>query len=122
MAITTETILNTANQAMTDLKGKDIVHLDVRGVASMTDHMLVATGTSNRHVRAIAEAVALQAKRAGMAPLGVEGDSNSDWVLVDLGDVIVHVMQAQARKFYDIEGLWDKALEDNAPEVLLAED
>ena len=122
MALSTDVILEIARNAIEDLKGKDIVHLDVRGMASITDHMLIVTGNSNRHVRSIAEEVALQAKRAGIAPLGVEGDASSDWVLVDLGDVIVHVMQAHARDFYDIERLWDAALEDNAPEVLLADD
>jgi ribosome-associated protein len=98
--------------ALDDLKGQQVVQLDVRGLSSVTDFMMVVTGTSNRHVKALANAVALQAKKHGLAPLGVEGEKTADWVLIDLGDVIVHIMQAEARQFYDLEQLWNPALQE----------
>ncbi len=122
MPTSVDTLLELVTEALDDMKGKDIVTLDVRGLSTVTDYMVIATGTSNRHVKSLAEEVALQAKKAGYAPLGVEGEMANDWVLADLGDVIVHVMQADAREFYDLERLWDPALQDNAPEALLADD
>lgn len=93
--------------AIEDLKGIDVRLLDVRAQTPMTDAMLVCTGTSNRHVRSIAENVIKQAKDRGHAARGVEGLTTSEWVLVDLGEVLVHVMQAQTRAFYQLEKLWD---------------
>ena len=122
MAKSVDVLLELVTDALEDMKGKDIVHLDVRGLSSVTDYMVIATGTSNRHVKSLAEEVSFKAKQAGYAPLSVEGEMNSDWVLADLGDVIVHVMQTDARSFYDLERLWDPALQDNAPEALLADD
>jgi ribosome-associated protein len=92
--------------ALEDLKGQDIRVLDVRGKTSITDVLVLATGTSNRHVKALAEAVVEQAKAAGQRPLGVEGQDTAEWVLVDLVDVVVHVMLAQVRDFYNLEKLW----------------
>ena len=117
-----EALLELVTEALDDMKGKDIVTMDVRGLSTVTDYMVIATGTSNRHVKSLAEEVAFKAKQAGFAPLGVEGETANDWVLADLGDVIVHVMQADAREFYDLERLWDPALQDDAPEALLADD
>lgn len=122
MAKSVDVLLELVTDALEGMKGKDIVHLDVRGLSSVTDYMVIATGTSNRHVKSLAEEVSFKAKQAGYAPLSVEGEMNSDWVLADLGDVIVHVMQTDARSFYDLERLWDPALQDNAPEALLADD
>jgi ribosome-associated protein len=122
MAKSVDVLLELVTDALEGMKGKDIVHLDVRGLSSVTDYMVIATGTSNRHVKSLAEEVSFKAKQAGFAPLSVEGEMNSDWVLADLGDVIVHVMQTDARSFYDLERLWDPALQDNAPEALLADD
>jgi len=122
MAKSVDVLLALVTDALEGMKGKDIVHLDVRGLSSVTDYMVIATGTSNRHVKSLAEEVSFKAKQAGFAPLSVEGEMNSDWVLADLGDVIVHVMQTDARGFYDLERLWDPALQDNAPEALLADD
>jgi len=122
MAKSVDVLLELVTDALEGMKGKDIVHLDVRGLSSVTDYMVIATGTSNRHVKSLAEEVSFKAKQAGYAPLSVEGEMNSDWVLADLGDVIVHVMQTEARGFYDLERLWDPALQDNAPEALLADD
>lgn len=92
--------------ALNDLKGRDIQVLDVRDKTSITDVMVIASGTSNRHVRSLADAVIDKAKQAGHAPLGIEGESVGEWVLVDLLDVVVHVMQPQTRAFYSLEKLW----------------
>lgn len=101
-----EQLRDLAFQTLDDMKGRDIVVLDVRGKSTITDFMVIASGTSNRHVRSLAEDVALKAKQAGMPPLGVEDDQSGEWVLVDLGDVIVHVMQPATRDFYNLEKLW----------------
>lgn len=93
--------------AIEDIKGLQVNVLDVRELTTITDHMVMATGTSNRHVKSIADNVIAQAKQHGTRPLGVEGVEAGEWVLVDLGDVVVHVMQAQARAFYQLEKLWD---------------
>lgn len=92
--------------ALEEVKGKDIVRLDVRKMTSVTDYMVVASGTSNRHVKALAEAVAEKAKEAGHRPSGVEGEDGSEWVLLDLGDTLVHVMLPRVREFYNLEKLW----------------
>lgn len=93
-------------KAMEDLKAEDIVELDVRDKTSIADYLFIASGTSSRHVRSIANNVVVEAKNAGLKPLGVEGELEAEWVLVDLGDIIVHVMQPQVREFYDLESLW----------------
>jgi ribosome-associated protein len=93
--------------AVEDIKGLDVKVLDVAALTTITDHMVVCTGTSNRHVKSIADNVIQQAKEAGYRPLGVEGHDAGEWVLVDLADAVVHVMQAQARAFYQLEKLWD---------------
>ena len=102
----TENIIELVHNALEDMKAKDIVDMDVRGRSSITDHMIVASGTSKRHVGATAEEVIIKAKAAGLMPLGTEGQNAGDWVLVDLGDVVVHVMMPDAREFYDLERLW----------------
>lgn len=102
----TEKIIELVHGALEDMKAKDVVDLDVRERSSITDYMIVASGTSKRHVAAVAEEVIIKAKAAGVMPLGSEGQSSSDWVLVDLGDVVVHVMMPDARSFYDLERLW----------------
>jgi ribosome-associated protein len=102
----TEQLKTTAIQALEDLKGTDIVEYDVREMTSITDVMLIASGTSDRHVKSLADAVVMACKKAGVAPLGVEGEREGEWVLVDLGDVVVHVMQPRIREFYALEKLW----------------
>jgi ribosome-associated protein len=89
-----------------DMKARDIAILDVRGKTSITDIMIVASGTSSRHVKSIAEAVAFQAKLAGEPPLGTEGVQDGEWALVDLNGVVLHVMQPKVRDFYKLERLW----------------
>lgn len=93
--------------ALEDVKGQDIRVLDVRDMTNIADYMVVATGTSPRQVRALAERAAEAARLQGERPRGLEGLSTSEWVLLDLGDVIVHVMQAATRDFYQLEKLWE---------------
>lgn len=101
-----EELKNLVVEAIEDLKGENIVAIDVMGKTSVTDVMVIASGTSSRHVKSIANNVAEEAKKAGIRPLGVEGEVQAEWVLVDLGDVVVHVMQPHIREFYDLEKLW----------------
>lgn len=89
-----------------DMKARDIVVIDVRGKTSITDIMVIASGTSDRHVKSLAEAVYFQAKAAGEIPLGMEGANEGEWALVDLNGVVVHVMQPKVRDFYHLERLW----------------
>jgi ribosome-associated protein len=95
-----------AEEALDDLKATDIVALDVKGFTTFTDFMLIASGRSDRHVRSIADSVIEKAKEVGQPLLGVEGHEYGEWVLVDLGDVVVHIMQPKARDFYKLENLW----------------
>ena len=99
--------------AIEDEKGENIVELDVKGKTSVTDIMYIVSGTSNRHVKAIANSVIMEAKKAGHQPLGIEGEVQAEWVLVDLGDIVVHVMQPHVREFYDLEKLWSFDEDDN---------
>lgn len=99
--------------AMDDMKANDINVLDVRERTSVTEYMVVASGTSNRHVKSIADNVIEEVKNNGIRPLGIEGGAGSDWVLVDLGGIVVHVMMPAAREFYDLERFWT-----DGPEVV----
>ena len=93
--------------ALEDLKAVNIKVLDVRGLTDVADTMIVASGTSDRHVRAIAENVTVTAKAAGRQPMGTEGKQDGEWVLVDLQDVLVHIMLPRVREFYALEQLWE---------------
>jgi len=93
--------------ALEDMKAVNVKLLDVRGQTDITDAMIVASGNSDRHVRAIADRVIEKARESGRRPLGVEGTRDSEWVLVDLQDVLVHVMLPRVREFYAIEQLWE---------------
>lgn len=92
--------------ALEGLKARDVHVIDVRGKTSVTDVMVIASGTSNRHVKALADHVVDEAKKHGVRPLGVEGEDVAEWILVDLGDVVVHVMLPRVRDFYNLEKLW----------------
>ena len=96
--------------SLEDVKAKDIVILDVRKMTSVTDYMIVASGTSIRHVKALADAAEERSREAGHRPTGVEGGEGSEWVLLDLQDVLVHVMLPRAREFYNLEKLWSPSL------------
>lgn len=98
--------LNVAYNALMDLKAKEVLALDVSHISNVTDAIIIANGTSTRHVKALADNVADECRKAGMRPLGMEGERDAEWILVDLGQVIVHVMLPTARKFYDLESLW----------------
>ncbi len=95
--------------ALEDMKAVNVKLLDVRGQTDITDAMIVASGNSDRHVRSIADRVIEKARAAGRRPLGVEGTRDNEWVLVDLQDVLVHVMLPRIREFYAIEQLWEPA-------------
>ncbi|MBT8125981.1 MAG: ribosome silencing factor [Gammaproteobacteria bacterium] len=102
----TEELKSLVIGALEDLKAERIVALDVRDKTDVTDYIIVASGNSSRHVKAIANNVVVEAKKAGQTPLGVEGETDGEWMLVDLADVVVHVMQPQVRQFYNLESLW----------------
>lgn len=102
----TEELRDLVVTTLEDMKAKDIIVLDVRGKTSITDIMIVASGTSSQHVKSIADTVAFQSKQAGNAALGSEGLSEGEWALIDLNDVVVHIMQAKVRDFYQLERLW----------------
>jgi len=101
-------------EALDDLKARDTLEIDVRGKTSIADLLIIASGTSTRHVRSIADEVVKFAKKAGMLPLGVEGQREAEWVLVDLGDIIVHIMLPRIREFYALEKLWAVGDEESA--------
>lgn len=103
--------------ALEDLKGVDLKVVDVRDLTSITDRMVIVSGTSTRHVKALADNVALQAKQHGFAALGVEGEQGAEWVLIDLGDVVVHVMLPDTRDFYALEKLWSVGGSDTADAI-----
>jgi len=92
--------------ALEDLKGREIIALDVRGLTNVADCMIFCSGTSNRHVKSLADNAATNAKKSGAHILGIEGEDAGEWVLVDFGDVVLHVMLPETRAFYDLERMW----------------
>jgi ribosome-associated protein len=110
----TDDLLKIVQTVLDERKGQFITTIDVRNKTSFTDYMVIATGTSDRHLKSLCDYVAEKVKENGVMPLGIEGDLGSDWVLLDLGDIIVHAMTAQAREFYQLEKLWSV---DHAKEV-----
>ena len=107
---------NRVAEAALDRKAADLVALDVSGLTSYADTFIIATATSDRHARAIADSIREAETASGAKPLGVEGYDEARWVLIDLGDVIVHVFQAEVREVYDLERLWS-----DAPPIALSE-
>ncbi|MFZ5594932.1 MAG: ribosome silencing factor [Pseudomonadota bacterium] len=100
--------------ALADMKAVDVKVFDVRGMTSITDFIVIASGTSDRHVKSVADNVIAEAKKAGARPLGVEGEREGEWVLVDLADVVVHVMLPRVRDFYQLEKLWDVGMKEES--------
>ena len=101
--------LRVVEAALADMKAVDVRVIDVRGSNDVADFMVVASGNSDRHLRAIADRVVQMCKASGQRPLGVEGEGQGEWVLVDLPDVMVHVMLPRTREFYQLEQLWEPA-------------
>jgi ribosome-associated protein len=112
-----EELRDLVTNVLEDMKAKDITVIDVRGKTSITDIMVIASGTSDRHVKSLAEAVAFQAKSAGEPPLGTEGMEQGEWALVDLNGVVVHVMLPKVRDFYQLERLWNVDIPKAEPVV-----
>jgi ribosome-associated protein len=125
----TASLTEDVSKALDDLKGIDIKVIDVTAMTDVTDYMIVVSGTSSRHVKSLANNVVEEMLKLGIKPHGVEGMDQGEWVLVDLVDVVVHVMQSQARQFYEIERLWSVSADSReartaeaAPEGIKAAD
>lgn len=103
-------------EALGDLKAINTVCMDVSEITDVMDYLVIASGSSNRHVKSLANNVSLEAKKGGVRPLGIEGEKTGEWVLVDLGDVVVHVMLPATRDFYDLERLWSSHSPQEDPE------
>ncbi|MDE4518908.1 ribosome silencing factor [Moraxella catarrhalis] len=98
--------LTLVTKTLDDLKAKNITTLEIEHLTEIAERIVICEATSKRHVKALADKLGAATKEAGLMPLGREGDKDSDWTLVDLGAVVVHIMTPQARAFYDLEGLW----------------
>lgn len=109
-------LLAIVTNVLDERKAENITTIDVLGKTSFTDYMVIATGTSERHIKALCNYVGMELKEKGFIPRGIEGAQGSEWVLMDLGDVILHVMTAQTREFYQLEKLW--SIENNQDEEL----
>ena len=106
----TISLKNKIIESLEDIKAVNPVAINVKNISSLTDFMIIASGTSNRHIKAISEKVIDGLKKNKIKEVKVEGQGGDDWVLVDAGDVIVHLMSSEAREFYDLESLWDPDL------------
>ena len=111
-AANVQACLKVVHEALEDVKAKDILAIDVSLISNVADAIVIASGTSTRHIKALADNVAEEARKAGFRPLGVEGERDAEWILIDLGFVVVHVMLPTARRFYDLESLWRAAPEE----------
>ncbi len=112
-SVSTLTTAQRVIDALENLKGKDIVTIDVRKLTDITDTLIVVSGTSNRHVKSLADNTMMEMKKAGHRAYGIEGNDAGEWVLVDFGDVVLHVMQPHIREFYDLEKLWSTPVAPN---------
>ncbi|MFI8482448.1 ribosome silencing factor [Pseudomonas sp. NPDC078700] len=109
-----EDLVKLAIAALEDIKAQDIVTIDVREKTSITDFMVIASGTSSRHVKSLVDNVLEKVKEQGVRPIGSEGLDTGEWALLDLGDIVVHVMLPTTRQFYDLERLWQGAEQSRA--------
>ncbi len=108
-----EKLIEIVINALEDLKAVNIVSQDVSALTNMTDTMIFVTGTSSRHVKSLADNVSMEVKKNGVQPIGIEGQDVGEWVLVDLGDIIVHVMLPETRDLYDLERLWSGEIQND---------
>ena len=113
----TARLLQAITAALEDMKAVNVKVIDVRGLTDVADTLIVASGTSDRHVRSIAERVVQKAKEAGFRPHGIEGLRDGEWVLIDLSDTIVHLMLPRVREFYALERLWDAGMTQGGSEA-----
>lgn len=111
MSLNTDQIQTLAIEALNDLKAIDLTTIDVRGITTIADVMIICTGRSSRHVKSLAENVVTKAKEHQVSYVRTEGVEQSEWVIVDLADVVVHVMLPTARDFYNLEDLWEPIME-----------
>ena len=109
-----KTLKNSIINILEDNKGEDITLIDVKGKSSVTDLMFIVSGRSTRHVKSIADNLVTKLKKIKMKPIGIEGYSSSEWILLDYGDLLVHVMHPETRDFYSLEKLWDEKLETDS--------
>lgn len=109
-----EDLVKVAIAALEEIKAQDITTIDVREKTSITDYMVIASGTSSRHVKSLVDNVLEKTKEQGVRPIGSEGLDSGEWALLDLGDIVVHVMLPTARQFYDLERLWQGAEQSRA--------
>lgn len=105
----TQSIVQRVQEIIADSKGEEPAVLDVRRLTDITDYMIIVSGTSTRHVRSIADKLLERMRTSGLRPLGLEGQQLGEWVLIDFGDVVVHIMRPQTRSFYSLEKLWNAA-------------
>mgnify|MGYP006155134389 FL=1 len=112
--LTSEEVAKLAIAALEDVKAQDIVSINVREKTSVTDFMVIASGSSSRHVKSLVDNVLEKVKEQGVRPIGSEGLDSGEWALLDLGDIVVHVMLPTARQFYDLERLWQGAEQSRA--------
>ena len=106
----TKKLKNKIINSLEDIKAVNPIAIDVTKISSLTDFMVIASGTSNRHIAAISEHILEDLKETNISGIKIEGQGGDDWVLVDAGDVVIHLMSADAREFYDLESLWDPEL------------
>jgi ribosome-associated protein len=106
----TTDLLNLIVNTLEDNKAEEIITLDVHELTSVTDWMVICSATSKRHAKALSDYIITQIKAQGLQPLGVEGETQSEWLLVDLGDIVIHIMLPEVRKFYSLEKLWNETL------------
>lgn len=112
-AYTPESLRDLVLHLLDDRSGEDVVAIDVRGISSFTDYMVIVTGNSNRHVKTLAQHLVEETKARGIERLGIEGMESLEWVLIDLVDVVVHVMRRAAREYYELERMWSEPASDS---------